>query len=151
METKETLAGKYENQYGIFTQKVDIKVLHDVILYDFMPYLKQKNLWFAVWCVLRDNNCLESEVRPSDFAKQMMDWFGKTFSKNCLDAYAATILSFTQWAQWNDKFLEKFKKKHGKALDKGRISINTVEKIYYLCEQFTPIILEKCIKRNIHS
>lgn len=37
METEKKMDGKYENRYGIFTQKVDIKVLHDVIQEEVVP------------------------------------------------------------------------------------------------------------------
>ena len=149
MEIEETKVCKYVDSYGIFTEQVDIDALHDIILYDFIPCLTQSNFWFAVWCVLKDNNCLKMDVWRSDFGKQMVEWFGKTFSKNCLDAYAATSLSYTKWEDWDEAFFQKFKERHKVAIKKGRISINTAKKIYYLCERFNPIVIKKCIKNNV--
>lgn len=96
METKEKMVCKYVDRFGIFTERVNIDVLHDIILNDFMRHLVRKNSWFAVWKVLEDNGCLVKFHKRSDFGRQMMEWFGKTYSPNCLDTYASISLSFTQ-------------------------------------------------------
>ncbi len=152
MEAKEKMVCKYVDKYGIFTDQVDVKVLHDTILHDFMPCLTQSNFWFAVWCVLKDSNCLKIEVKRSDFGRQMNYWFGKAYRKNCLDAYAATILSCTQWTNWDDAFFKTFEDRYEKAIEKGRLSVGTAKNMYYLCSQFNSIIeKKKCIKENIQS
>lgn len=148
METEKKMVGKYENQYGIFTTCVDIKALYDVILKECIPCLTQKNFWFSVWCVLKDNGCLDMGKDRADFGRQMMDWYGSAYSPNCLDVYATTWLARRRWQGWKgkkeDPFAE-FKKREKVALERHRISLRTVRQMYYLCKQFNPLI-EQCIK-----
>lgn len=149
MET-EMVIGKYENLYGIFTKQVDIEVLHDVILKEFLPCLTQKNFWFAVWCVLKDNGCLEMGKDRADFGRQMMDWYGNAYSPNCLDVYATTWLARCKWQGWknkNDNSFSEFEKREKDAIERHRISLRTVKKMYYLCKQFN-LLIKQCIKPN---
>lgn len=150
METEKNI-GKYDNKFGIFTEEVDIKVLHDIVLYDFIPCLTRNNLWVAVWFILKDHKMLKKKVSRSSFDKQMMDWFPEDYSPNCLNTYAATILSCTHWTNWDEDFFEKFEKRHKKAIKDGRLSVSTAKNMYYLCDQFNSIIKKKCIRKNIQS
>ena len=151
METKETMACKYVDKFGIFTEQVDIDALHDTILNDFIPCLPRKNLWYAVWHTLKDNNCLKRNVSRLYFGKQMLEWFPEDYSPNCLDAYAATILTCTPCADWDDKFFKTFEERYKKDIKKGRLSVNTAKNMYYLYNRFKPIIEEKSIKKNTQS
>ena len=149
METEKNV-GKYENRYGIFTEQVDIQVLHDIILNDLMQHLDRKNSWFAVWKVLKDNDCLVKFHTRSDFGRQIMDWYKDVYGPNCIDTYASTSLSLIRWEEWNKDSFAYFQKRDKKAIEKRRVSVRTVEKLYYLCKQIDPII-KKCIKKNIQN
>lgn len=140
---------KYEDKYHIFNVRVDIESLHDTILSDFLPSLTQKNFWFAVWYILKENNCLAMDANRSDFSRQMQEWYGKSYSKSSLDAYAATSLSYTKWTQWDDDFYQKFEEREKQAIKKKRISVSTARKMRTLCEQFDPIVKEKCFKQQL--
>lgn len=143
--------GMYVDKFDIFTAQVDIDALHDTILNDFIPCLTRNNMWVSVWYILKDHNILKKKISRSSFDKQMLEWFPEVYSPNCLNTYAATILSCTRWVNWNEEFFEKFKKRHKKAIKDGRLSISTAENIYYLCDQFNSIIKKKCIKKNTQS
>lgn len=150
METEKKMDGKYGNRYGIFTQKVDIKVLHDVIQEEVIPCITQNNLWFAVWCVLKDNKCLYMGVDRINFNRQMIDWYGNNYSSTCLNVYASTCLAERKWKEWANKdetAFPEFERVHGDAIARHRVSIRTVRKIYNLCKRFNPLI-EQCIKQN---
>ena len=151
MEAKEKMVCKYIDKFGIFTDQVDVKALHDIILNDLMRHLDRKNTWFAVWKVLKDNDCLVKFHTRSDFGRQMIEWYDDdVYGPNCIDAYASTSLSLIKWDEWNKDSYAYFKKKDKKALDSGKVSMRTVEKLYDLCKLFDPII-KKCIKENIQS
>lgn len=151
MEKEKKMEGKYGNRYGIFTDRVkDVKALHDVILKEFLPCLTQMNFWFSAWCVLKDNGCLDMGKDRADFGRQMMDWYGSAYSINCLDVYATTCLARSKWQDWADEAeisFPEFMDRESAAIERRRVSIRTVRKMYFLCKRFNPLI-EQCIKTN---
>ncbi len=85
-----------------------------------LPYIKRKNHWFCVWCVLRHHNLLAS-TESAAFARQMMhkDWFGgieagKRFSGDTLRDYNG-YLANVDYTVWNEKEYLLYKERYNKS------------------------------------
>lgn len=98
---------------------VDLHVLKDFIE-RMLPYIKRKNHWFCVWCVLKHHNLLAT-TECAAFARQMMhkDWFGgiensKHFSGDTLRDYNG-YLADIDYTLWQDNEYRLFKERYNKA------------------------------------
>lgn len=136
----------YEDNYGIFTSKVNVQALGNTIEHDFRPLLSKKCHWFAIWYLLRFNGCLDLNNSRINFCRQMKKWYGKGFSLNCLDNYAATCLTNTNWQTWEKEVFNDFEKNESEAIAQGRVSLSTAKDMLVLCKQFDPKIKEICFK-----
>ena len=132
---------RYSNKYGVFASGVNLELLDKTIQKEFMPYLTKKAYWFAVWYLLLINGCLKNTRR--DFCLQMHECYGDRFSLNCLDAYAATCLSHTDWHTWEKEVLNDFVNNERESIEQGRISLRTARDMLVMCKQFDPIMKKK--------
>ncbi len=98
---------------------VDLHVLKDFIE-RMLPFIKRKNHWFCVWCVLKHHNLL-ANTESTAFARQMMhkDWFGgidksKHFSGDTLRDYNG-YLANVDYTSWQNDEYRLFKEQYNKS------------------------------------
>lgn len=98
---------------------VDLCALKDCIE-RMLPFIKRKNHWFCVWCVLRHHNLLAT-TESAAFARQMMhdDWFrsiesSKHFSGDTLRDYNG-YLADIDYTLWQDNEYRLFKERYNKS------------------------------------
>lgn len=98
---------------------IDHRALKDCIE-RMLPFIKRKNHWFCVWCVLKHHNLLAT-TESASFARQMMhkDWFGgieksKHFTGDTLCDYNG-YLSTVDYTTWQDKEYLLYKEQYNKS------------------------------------
>ena len=98
---------------------VDLHALRDCIE-RMLPFIKRKNHWFCVWCVLKHHNLLAT-TESAAFARQMMhkDWFGgidksKHFSGDTLRDYNG-YLANVDYTSWQNDEYRLFKEQYNKS------------------------------------